>query len=100
MPIGQPTMIWGAGALRDLEAPAGSVRVVDRLEMVGHAWGCSHVGAFTVGGTAGAMGVRLVTSAPVGDLDLYLWVNSNPKPIPGSVQVSGTRYPDSQVKYL
>ena len=58
MPIGQPTMTWGAGALRDLEAPAGSVRVVDRLEMVGHAWGCSCVGAFTVGGTAGDTGAR------------------------------------------
>jgi hypothetical protein len=44
--------------------------------------------------------VRLITSAPVGDLDLYLQVNSNLKPIPGSVQVSGTGYPDSQVKYL
>jgi hypothetical protein len=39
-------------------------------------------------------------SAPVGDLDLYLWVYSNEKPIPGSVQVSGTRYSDPQVKYL
>ena len=36
----------------------------------------------------------------MGDLDLYLWVNRNPKPIPGSVQVSGTGYPDPQVKYL
>ena len=44
--------------------------------------------------------LRLITSTPVGDLDLYLQVNSNSKPIPGSVQVSGTGYPDSQVKYL
>jgi hypothetical protein len=44
--------------------------------------------------------VRLSMSRSVGGLDLYLWVNWNQKPILGSVQVSGTGYPDPQVKYL
>jgi hypothetical protein len=44
--------------------------------------------------------VRLSTSAPVGRPGSVLWVYSNEKPIPGSVQVSGTGYPDPQVKYL
>jgi hypothetical protein len=44
--------------------------------------------------------LRLATSAPAGDPDLYLWVIQMKNSIPGSVQVLGTGYPYPQVDYL